>query len=187
MNFITQLQEVLGTIRVNTPFALSVIIVLWAAQIINKLLYYRLNYLGIWPRHLMGVPGIFLSPFLHDNFNHLFFNSIPLFVMICLVISNGYSTWLCVTLTIVLLSGVLIWLLGRRAIHIGASSLVMGYWSYLLVNAYRHPSIGSFILAIICLYYFGGLFYSLFSVDKKVSWEGHLFGFIAGIIAAVYC
>lgn len=70
---------------------------------------------------------------------------------------------------------------GRRAIHIGASALITGYWGYLLINAYRQPSLMAIVLAIVCAYYFSGIFFGLFPSEEKVSWEGHLLGCIAGI------
>lgn len=186
-NLISQLQFTLEAIKSNIPTALFIVFILWCIHFINLLLGYRLNYLGIYPRHLAGIPGIIFCPFLHDGFNHLFFNSIPLFVLISLVLLHGFDSFVCVTLYIVLLSGAAIWLFGRRAIHVGASSLIMGYWGYLLTDAIRHPSVMTWILGAICVYYFGGLALNLFHMEKKVSWEGHVFGFLAGLAAVYLC
>jgi membrane associated rhomboid family serine protease len=177
------LQIIVVTIRDNYHLLLGIIIGLWALQLINKILGYRLNYLGIIPRSGRGVVGIFFSPFLHGDANHLFFNTIPLLVLACFVLIGGQALFWRVTITIILLSGAMIWLLGRKAIHIGASSLIMGYWGYLLMNAYHQPSLMTVVLAIVCLYYFGGLFFGLFPTREQVSWEGHLFGCLAGVAA----
>ena len=67
-------------------------------------------------------------------------------------------------------------------IHIGASGLVMGYWGFVLVNAYHSPSFIAIAVAAVCLYYFSSLFANLMPQGEKVSWEGHVFGFLAGII-----
>ena len=89
--------------------------------------------------------------------------------------------------TITVLSGFLIWLFGRRGIHIGASSLIMGYFGYLLAKAYFNVTATTIVLAGFCLFYFGGLFLSLFPGAKKnVSWEGHVFGFVSGIFVSYY-
>lgn len=186
-HFIAQLQFTLSAIQSNVPTALKIIGLLWAVHLINALLGYRLNYFGIYPRHIRGLFGIILAPFLHDGFNHLFFNSIPLFVLLCFMLMGGMHQFLCITLIILLLSGGALWLFGRRAIHVGASGLIMGYWGYLLVLAYKQPSVMTIILAAICLYYFGGLAMNLFHVEKKVSWEGHVFGFLAGVAAVYIC
>ena len=177
------LQTLVETIRNNFTLLLSIIAGLWILQLFNKLLGYRLNYLGIIPRRRRGLFGIFFSPLLHGNANHLFFNTLPLLVLACFVLVGGQLLFWKVTITIILLSGILIWLFGRRAIHIGASSVIMGYWGYLLINAYHQPSLMAVVLAIICIYYFGGLVFGLFPSEEKVSWEGHLFGCIAGVAA----
>jgi membrane associated rhomboid family serine protease len=185
--YINQLQALFALLKANIPIALTLLAVLWAILILNWLVGYRLNRLGIYPRHIVGIIGVPLHPLLHGGFNHLFFNSIPLFVLMTLILTNGLSNFICTTVSITLLSGLGIWLLGRRAIHIGASGLVMGYWGYLLVEAYQHPSVLSFFLAAICVYYFGSLLLSIFPSEESVSWEGHLLGLMSGIATAFIC
>jgi membrane associated rhomboid family serine protease len=185
--YLNQIQSAISLVKDNIPLALLLIGFLWGILIVNKLVGYRLNLLGIYPRHLIGLIGIPIHPLLHGGFNHLFFNSIPLFVLLTFVLTGGINSFICITLSITLISGFAIWLFGRRAIHIGASDLIMGYWGYLLVDAYQHPSILTYILAIICIYYFGGLLLSVFPQEERISWEGHLFGLIAGIATAFLC
>ena len=93
-----------------------------------------------------------------------------------------------VTLTIILLSGFATWLLGRRAIHVGASSLIMGYFGYLFTEAYYQPTAITVIIAIVCIYYFGGLIIAsvIPSGKRNISWEGHVFGLAAGIATAMF-
>ncbi|MBS0350238.1 MAG: rhomboid family intramembrane serine protease [Proteobacteria bacterium] len=175
------LQAIVQSIQDNYLLLLWIAIVLWLVLLINKLMGYRLNFLGIVPRTASGLIGILFAPLLHASANHLFFNIIPLLALAGFILIAGTTLFWKVTVCIILFSGILTWLLGRRAIHIGASALVTGYWGYLLFNAYRHPSMMAFILAIICVYYFGGIFLGLFPSEERVSWEGHLFGFVAGI------
>lgn len=175
-NFVTLFQTQL-------PLVGKIFAVLWGTFFLNKLLGDRLNLLGIYPRKWYGIPGIVCSPFLHGNFTHLLFNSIPLFILINFILLQGESVFFHITLLIVLMTGVSCWLFGRAACHIGASGIVMGYFSYLLMNAYQQPSLVNVVLGGLCLYYLGGLFSSLIPTDKTVSWEGHVFGFLSGIIA----
>ncbi len=182
-DFVTQLINFADVMKNNVPTALWLVGVVWLIFFASVLTRYRLNVLGIYPRHWFGLPGIFCHPFLHGNFNHSFFNSIPLLVLVDFLLIEGLPHFIKVSLTIIVLSGIAIWCVGRRGIHIGASSLIMGYWSYLLVNAYRNPSVATIILAIVCLYYFGGFLFDLFPRAEKVSWEGHLCGFLAGLVA----
>src|SRR3989338_3101262 len=164
----------------NLPISVGFILLLFAIQIINVILRYRLNILGIWPRKTWGWIGIPFSPFLHGNFSHLLFNSLPLFIFANLILLQGAHVFFIVTTGIILLSGVLIWGFARTGIHIGASALIMGYLGFLLVGIYYQPNALSFIVGLGCLLYFGGMLTNLFpSQNKKISWEGHVFGFIA--------
>lgn len=184
-NFITDTTTNLSLFLAHLPVALLIVAGLWVIQIINASLHYRLNVLGIYPRHPIGLIGIIFAPFLHGNFSHLFLNSIPLVILIDFLLITGIHTFIYVTIIIIVLSGLATWLFARKAIHIGASSVVMGYWGYLLINAYEHPSNTSIILAILCIFYFGSMWLNLFPTGKKTSWEGHVFGFLAGLIAAL--
>lgn len=185
--FALEIQNLIAAMQVNMLFALKLIGILWLIHIINCITRYHLNGLGIRPRDLRGLPGIVFSPFLHGDFNHLFFNTLPLLVLSDLILPEGKIIFYYVSSTIILLSGLLIWLFGQRGIHIGASSLIMGYFGYLLSKAYFHLTATTFVLAGFCLYYFGGLLLSLFPGAKKnVSWEGHIFGFLSGIFTAYY-
>lgn len=179
-----QTNLIIAVSKINFPYLMMFMAALWAFNIMNWYVFNSFfNRFGIYPRHIVGIPGIFLSPFLHGDFNHLFFNSIPLVALANFVLLQGVSQFVEVTLYIVVGSGILVWLFGRRGIHIGASSLIMGYWSYLIGYAYYYQSGVTIIVAIITLYYFGGLFLGLFPSEEKVSWEGHLMGFLAGIFA----
>lgn len=179
------LQQIIHTMQLNALMALKILAVLWVIQIINASLGYRLNIFGIYPRHPFGLIGIFTSPFLHGHMNHLFFNSIPLFLLLVLMLAKGFIPFLNITLNIMVLSGLAVWLFGRKALHVGASGVIMGYMGYLLMQAYYQPSASALVLAVLALYYCGSILAHLLPSDAKTSWEGHVFGFIAGVIAAM--
>ena len=120
----------------NLMFLSPLLIGLWLMQLVNWALDYRLNILGIYPRSWHGLVGIVFSPFLHGGFNHVFFNSVILFVLANFVLLGGRTEFYQVSITIFLLGGFAVWLFGRKAIHIGASGVVMGYLGYLLANSY---------------------------------------------------
>ena len=183
-NFLTTLDSALQSLVANLPLLFGLLAGLWVLHFINYLSKYRLNYLGIIPRHLIGLPGIFFSPFLHANAAHLIMNSIMLFVLSAMMLIGGRTLYFEASGCIILISGLLIWLFARRGLHIGASGLVMGYFGYLLINSINHPSFFSVVIAFICIYYFGGMFINLFPREKCVSWEGHVFGFAAGVLTS---
>jgi membrane associated rhomboid family serine protease len=182
--FSTEVQTVIETIRTNLPYILMMAGVLYAMHIFNWFVGYRLNQYGIVPRRLRGLPGIIFSPLLHGDFNHLFFNSIPFVILACLLSLYGWPVFIYASVVIILLGGFATWLLARNGSHIGASALIMGYWSYLLVFAYYQPSWLSIVLAVVCIYYFGSFLLNVFPRSAKSSWEGHLFGLLAGLVAA---
>lgn len=182
----TELSKLIGAMQHNLLFALKLLGILWAVQILNVVLSYRLNVLGIVPRTWRGLPGIFFAPFLHGNFTHLFFNSIPFYVLSDLLLTEGKPIYFSVSLEIIILSGFCVWLCGKRGIYIGASALIMGFFGYFLAQAYFQITATTLIIAGVCLYYFGGLFLALFpSIKKNVSWESHVFGFLSGVFAAL--
>jgi len=165
------------------PWLIS-LLCLWGINVINWLfLGSHLNILGIYPRSIFGLLGIIFSPIFHHNFSHLFFNSIPLFVLGLVILSRGFKIFYTATLIITLLGGLLVWLFGRRAIHIGASGLISGYFGFIIITAYSNPSFVTLLSAVLVLYYFGSIFLGIFPQEEQISWESHLFGFLAGIAA----
>ncbi|HJN37899.1 MAG TPA: rhomboid family intramembrane serine protease [Gammaproteobacteria bacterium] len=179
-----ELDFIVQSSKLNASYALDYIGLLFVIHIVNAALGYRLNFLGIHPRHLLGLPGIILAPFLHGSWNHLFFNAVPLFIFINMLLTQGPLIFMDTSLCIILVSGSLIWLIGRPGIHVGASATIMGYWGYFLASAYTMPGSQSIILGVICLYYFSGLISNLLPSEKGVSWEGHICGCIAGLLTA---
>ena len=161
-------------------------LILWGIFFLNQLLGGILLFLGITPRKLYGIPGILLAPLLHANFNHLFFNTIPLLVLSAFILVHGMPYFILVTLSITILSGTLIWLFAKPGLHIGASGVITGYWGLLVMDIYQEGSATAILLGFVSLYYFAAIFFGIFPGRKGVSWEGHLFGLIAGIVTAIW-
>ena len=158
---------------------------IWCINIGNWLIGSRLNIFGINPRTKFGLLGIPISPFLHQNFNHLFFNTIPLFILGLAIMARDGATLFCViTVIIMIIGGLGVWLFARKGLHIGASGVISGYFGYILMIAYTEPSITTVLLAVLAVYYFGGILIGLFPQEKRTSWESHLFGFMAGVLCA---
>ena len=182
-DIIQQLTLTVDIFRLNLPIVLTLLAILWGIHFINWSIGYRLNLLGIYPRHPLGLIGIATSPFLHGHFNHIFFNSIPLAILASFVLLNGLPNFLTISLIIIVLTGFATWLFGRKNIHIGASGVIMGYLGYCLVAAYSQPGVISVGIGLVCLYYFGSMLFSIFPSDVRTSWEAHLFGLMAGVAA----
>lgn len=178
---VDQLIVLVNNSKQHISLILKIIAGVWVFNIINWASGSVLNTLGVIPRSKRGLLGIFFSWSLHGNFNHLFFNSIPLFALSLLLISVNKSMFYNATILIILLEGLIVWLIARRGNHIGASGLIAGYFGLALIFAYKSATVVSIILGFIVLYYFGSILLSFFPSEDKTSWEGHLFGFLSGI------
>ena len=168
----------------HLPFFVHWIAVMWLIFIVNTLFFQgRLNVLGIYPRHPIGLIGILCSPFLHGGFSHLLLNSAMLFILGSFVMMLDPSQFYIISAIILIIGGGLTWEFGRPYLHIGASGLIMGYWGFLMINVFVQPTLLAVVVVAVCLYYFGAMFLNLFPQDEQTSWEGHLFGFFGGVAA----
>jgi membrane associated rhomboid family serine protease len=157
---------------------------IWLIELLDTvLLGDRLQRNGIQPRDLGGLDGILWAPFLHLGWGHVLSNTVPFTVLGGLVALRGRSRWLAVTAVTIGLGGLLTWLLGASGTHIGASGVVFGYFGALLGAAAfeRRPAAIAPALVALLLYY--GIIVGLVP-QRGISWEGHLFGLIAGLAGA---
>ncbi len=170
----------------NVTLLAALVAVIWAVELVNLLLGHRLNDYGLLPRTVEGLRGILLSPLLHGGFSHALSNTAPLLILGGLAAVRGRSNFLLVTLFIILVGGAGVWVGGRAALHIGASGLVFGYFGYLVARGWYERSILSIAvaLAVIAVFGWGMLSGILPTAGVLVSWEGHLCGLIAGVLAA---
>lgn len=156
----------------------------WVVEALDTfLLGDRLQRNGIGPRRMNGIDGILWAPFLHSTWAHVISNTIPFAVLGGLVAVRGRRRWLTITLIVVFVGGGLTWLLAGGGNHIGASGVVFGYLGALVGAAIfeRRPS--SIAPALVAILLYGGIIVG-FAPQRGVSWEGHLFGALAGLMAA---
>lgn len=140
---------------------------------------------GIVPRDLDRLWGIFLAPLLHGDFNHLLGNSFPLLILGWLMLGRGAKDFAVGTAGVVLLGGLGVWLFGRPGtVHLGASIIIFGWLGYLLAAGWYDRSVRSFLIGLVVTVVYAGPILSLLTFDTSISWEGHLFGFLAGAATA---
>tara|TARA_B100001013_G_C24503044_1_gene399954 strand:- start:216 stop:770 length:555 start_codon:yes stop_codon:yes gene_type:complete len=159
---------------------------IWAVEFVNTLLGHRLNDLGILPREAIGLKGIIFSPFLHDGFGHVMANTVPLVLLGGFVTLLGRNTLLRLSASGAIFGGLGVWLFGRHGAHVGASGLVFAYFGFLLARGWYERSFVSIMVSVVVLVFYGGMIFATTPFIPNVSWEGHLFGLIAGIVYAKF-
>ena len=146
---------------------------------------YRLSEYGVVPRTVDGLIGIPLMPFLHGSFDHLVVNTLPTVVLGGLVAIHGSRKFLTATVFITLVGGGALWVVGRTAVHVGASGLVFGFFGYLIARAWYTRSLVAVLIAVVVAVVYGGILLGVLPFFQEgVSWEGHLTGLVAGVLAA---
>ncbi len=159
--------------------------VLWVVEIVDVLAFDdTLENQGIHPRELGGLDGVLWAPFLHDDWAHLAANTFPFMIMAALILLRGIPRWVRITVVVVIAGGLATWLMGRSGNHVGASGVVFGYLGYLLAAGFFERSLRAVALGILVAVLYGGLLFGVLPTNPGVSFEGHLFGLLAGIGAA---
>ncbi|RXM44051.1 rhomboid family intramembrane serine protease [Flavobacterium sp. YO64] len=142
---------------------------------------------GIYPRDFYGLQGIFFSPFIHENLEHLYNNSIPLLVLLAALQYFYPKQTIPVIGYGILFSGLITWIIGRENFHIGASGLIYVLVSFIFFKGIqtKYYRLVALSLSVILLY--GGMIWYVFpDVDAKVSWEGHLAGLLTGFALSLF-
>ena len=163
---------------------LAMVAVMWVSETVD-LVVGRLDALGIEPRSVDGLTGVPLAPFLHAGFGHLVSNTVPFLVLGLLIALSGLRRVVAVTVLVALVGGLGTWLLAPAGtVHIGASGLVFGYAAYLVARGafdrrLRYLAVG----LLVALTYGTTLLLGLLP-REGISWQGHLFGALGGLVAA---
>ena len=170
--------------------ALSFTLVLYLVELIDVILPANLDHGGIVSRRLSGLDGILWAPLLHAGWSHLFSNTVPVLVFSFLAMAAGIGRWAVVTAIIWVISGVGVWLVGPGSTAtsvtytVGASGLAFGWLAYLLVRGIFNRAVGQILVAVVLLGIWSGMLWGLLPGNTGISWQGHLFGALAGILAA---
>ncbi len=173
------------TIREELEGIVEFLAVIWAVFVISRF-FPGLDQFGVVPRTLGGLIGIPAAPFLHLNLRHILSNTFPLFILLVLLAGSKARTWEIVA-DIVVLGGGLLWLFGRpKTCAIGASGLIFGLITFLILSGFLEKRLIPLAIAILVGFIYGGTLLSgvLPQVDSQISWEGHLCGAVAGGIVA---
>lgn len=164
----------------------SIVGVMWLLELIDILfLNQRLNLFGIRPRDTGYMWGIAFAPFLHGGISHLLANTPPFIALGWLVLARSRKEFLWVTIVVTISSGLGAWLFGAsNSVHIGASGVIFGYFGFLLARGFFDRQLVSIALSLIVGAIYGYLLWGVLPNQPNVSWQGHLFGFLGGVLLA---
>jgi len=141
---------------------------------------------GIIPRRVSGLDGVLFSPFLHDGWDHLYGNAVPLILVGTFALAGGVRRFIWSTVVIMLVSGLGVWFVGSpNTVVVGASGVIFGYLGLLVTRGVvEHSWWNFFVAALIGLLYWYQL-YNILPTDQRIAWQGHLLGLLGGILAAI--
>lgn len=179
-------QQRRGPNRKGAYVFLAVLIgLMWISEAIDQIFPVNLDAEGVQPRRLDGLSGIIAHPFLHADWAHLIGNSIAIAVLGAIIALSGLKVLVSTTLMSWLASGVVIWLIGAPAMHIGASGIVFGFIFFVIVRGIFTRKLLHLAVGLAIAFYYGlGALAGLSPMQTGVSWEGHLGGALGGILAA---
>lgn len=180
-----QVSPATGLLKENVLFLLGLAGMMWGLEVINYFLFGYLDNFGIRPRNLFGLPGIVTAPFVHLNFRHLFSNTFPFLILGFLVLLAGRKVFVQVSVFVILTGGFALWLFGPTGTnHIGSSLLIFGYLGFLLARGIFEKSGFWLAISFTILILYGGMLFGVLPGQPGISWQGHLLGFMSGILAA---
>jgi membrane associated rhomboid family serine protease len=163
---------------------LGFIFLLWIIKIIEVLFGISFAGLGLLPHHLSGLIGIITFPLIHASFGHLISNSIPLLFLGTGILYFYPHAAFKIFALVYFIPGIMLWFFARPGYHIGASGLVYGFVTFLFFSGIIRRDNKSIALALVVTFLYGSLVWGILPIDKTISWEGHLYGSLIGILCA---
>lgn len=158
---------------------------MWVVEIVDTALGGDLDRHGIEPQDPDGLPGVAAAPFLHDGFGHLVGNTIPFLVLGAVIALSGLRKIVWATVIVIVVGGLGTWLVAPEGtIHIGASGIVFGYASYLIFRGLFSRSAGQLAIGVVVALLYGTTLLIGLTPREGISWQGHLFGALGGVLAA---
>jgi membrane associated rhomboid family serine protease len=161
------------------------VLLMWVLEVVDTALDNRLDRYGIEPREVDGLDGVVAAPFLHVGFGHLLANTLPFAAMGAVIALEGAWRLLGVTAIVAVVSGLGTWLIAPAdTIHLGASGVVFGYATYLIARGWFNRRAAEIAIGVVVAFLWGGALLAGLEPQQGISWQGHLFGAIGGVVAA---
>ena len=174
-----------GSRQLGLALVAGMMLLMWVGEGVDLVPGVDLDQYGLRPRDPDGLVGIGTSPFLHAGFGHLIANTVPFVVMGLVIAFKGAVRVLAVTAIVGLVSGLGTWLVAPEfTLHIGASGVVFGYATYLISRGVFNRDALELAVGLIVVLVWGTALLGGLRPEDGISWQGHLFGAIGGVIAA---
>jgi membrane associated rhomboid family serine protease len=171
--------------RTAIGIVIALVALMWVLEIVDVALDHRLDQYGIEPRDPDGLDGVVAAPFLHVGFGHLLANTLPFVVMGVVIAFEGPLRLVGVTAVVAIVSGLGTWLVApENTIHLGASGVVFGYATYLIARGLFNRRAGELAIGAGVALLWGGALLGGLEPQRGISWQGHLFGALGGLLAA---
>lgn len=161
------------------------LLIMWTTHLFQFVFNISFIKLGVLPKTYIGLKGIFLSPFIHKDWSHLINNSYPILVLGTLLFYSYKKIAYRIFFLLFIFSGVFLWMIGRQSFHIGASGIIYSLASFLFFSGIIRKNPPLTAISLVVLFLYGSMIWGLFPINKFSSWEGHLSGFITGLVISI--
>ena len=160
------------------------IVAIWLIYWVEITFGYNFNTYGILPREIKGLRGVLFSPFIHSDASHLSSNSIPLFVLLASLFYFYRKIAHKVLIYGILFSGLFCWIIARDSYHIGASGVIYLLFSFIFFSGIIRKHYRLIAMSLVVIFLYGGMIWFIIPTEDRISWEGHLSGFLIGLLFA---
>jgi membrane associated rhomboid family serine protease len=161
------------------------IFVIWFIYWVEIKFGYNFNKYGIFPRSFRGLRGVFLSPLIHSDVSHLFNNSVPLFALTASLFYFYKELAFKILLIGTILTGLLCWSFARDSYHIGASGVIYLLFSFIFFSGIIRKHFRLIAMSLVVIFLYGSMIWFILPREDRISWEGHLSGFLIGLLFSI--
>ncbi|MBN4072943.1 rhomboid family intramembrane serine protease [Crocinitomix catalasitica] len=173
--------------RISLGISLMIIALMWAVFILDYNLDLDLYKYGVHPMHADGLIGILASPFIHstEDFGHILNNTTPMLVLSWMLFYHYREIATKTLVLIYLAGGVGVWFLAGKGYHIGMSGVIYGLAGFLVLSGFLRKNMRIAAISLVVVFLYGSMIWGIFPIKVQMSWEGHLMGLMAGVLAAI--
>lgn len=172
-------------LKVSHVVPILFLIAFWLIKLIEIAVNQDFYHLGVYPRTFNGLIGILTSPFIHNDFKHLVANSLSFYVLTLFLFYFYRQIAFRIFWVNYILSGAILWIIGRDSWHIGASGIIYGLASFLFFSGLFRGNTKLLTIALVTVFLYGSMFWGLFPTRPEISWEAHLAGATSGFLLAI--